>query len=152
MIVRYATSDDAHSIAENNVALAQESEGMKIDYETAFRGAKMLLKNRDMGFYVVAVDEGKVIGQAMVTYEWSDWRAKKIWWLQSIYVLPEYRERGVMKAIISKIKEMATQQGIPVLRLYVYEKNESAIKAYEAIGMKRADYIMYEMEVMQKTI
>jgi len=150
MIIRNASFEDVPFVAENNVKLAFESEGISIDYEIALKGAEMLIENESMGFYIVAVEDERIIGQIMVTYEWSDWRAKQIWWLQSIYVVPEYRRKGVMRAMVDKIKEMALRNDVPLLRLYVYEGNGNAMKTYEAMGMMKAPYLMYEMEVEQK--
>lgn len=93
MLIRFARIDDAEKIAKNNVALAIESEGAKIDYEITFEGVKEVIKDENKGFYIVAEENGEIIGQLMVTYEWSDWKAEMIWWLQSIYVKPEWRRK-----------------------------------------------------------
>jgi len=97
MQIRKASLDDAEKIAKNNVMLALESENMEIEYETTLEGIKTLIKNDEKGFYIVAEDGGSIIGQLMVTYEWSDWRGEDIWWLQSIYVNKEWRRKGVMR-------------------------------------------------------
>jgi len=65
--------------------------------------------------------------------------------LQSIYVRKEYRKKGVMKAIINEIIKMAKEKNVFMLRLYVYNKNKIAMKAYEKIGMQKAPYLMYEL-------
>ena len=83
----------------------------------------------------------------MITYEWSDWRAKQIWWLQSIYVRKEWRRKGVMKAMISEIKKMALSKNVIALRLYVHKENIKAKNAYEKIGMQKAPYDIYEMRL-----
>lgn len=146
MLIRLANKDDAKQIAENNILLAKETENMDICYKDAFEGAIKVIEDINKGFYIVAEEDG-IIGQLMVTYEWSDWRAKQIWWLQSIYVRKEYRKKGVMKMLIEKVKEMALKNNAIILRLYVYERNNSAIKAYERIGMRRMPYIIYEMKL-----
>lgn len=142
MIIRMASMDDAEKIARNNVLLALESENMRIEYETALEGVKTLIKNGEKGFYIVAEDKG-IIGQLMVTYEWSDWRGADIWWLQSIYVHKGWRKKGVMKKLVDKIKKMAEKNGVCELRLYVHEDNGNAIKAYEKIGMKKLPYYIF---------
>ncbi|KAA0005243.1 MAG: GNAT family N-acetyltransferase, partial [Thermoplasmata archaeon] len=93
MIVRDAEIDDAEWIAKNNVLLARESENANVEYETTLKGVKEVLKDKNKGFYLVAEKNNKIIGQLLVTYEWSEWRDKQIWWLQSIYVIPSERRR-----------------------------------------------------------
>lgn len=110
MLIRFARIDDAEKIAKNNVALAIESEGAKIDYEITFEGVKEVIKDENKGFYIVAEENGEIIGQLMVTYEWSDWKAEMIWWLQSIYVKPEWRRKGVMKAMLKKVLEIGRKK------------------------------------------
>lgn len=144
MLIRFARIDDAEKIARNNVALAIESEGTEIDYETTFEGVKEVIKDEGKGFYIVADENGEIIGQLMVTYEWSDWKAEMIWWLQSIYVKPEWRRKGVMRAMLKKVLEIGGKRGVKRFRLYVHEKNEGAKKAYERVGMKKAPYTIYE--------
>jgi len=145
MKIRVALPEDAEKLAANNVLLARESEGKNIQYETTLRGVREVIDDENKGFYIVAEENGEIIGQAMVTYEWSDWQGKQIWWLQSIYVSREYRKKGVMKAIINEIMKMAKGKNVFMLRLYVYKKNRNAIKAYEKIGMQKAPYFMYEL-------
>ncbi len=131
MKIRVALPEDAEKIAANNVLLARKSEGKSIQYETTLRGVEEVIDDENKGFYIVAEENGEIIGQTMVTYEWSDWRGKQIWWLQSIYVRKEYRKKGVMKAIINEIIKMAKEKNVFMLRLYVYKKNKIAMKAYE---------------------
>jgi len=76
MLIRKAISKDAEKIARNNVLLAKESENTDIEYEKTLEGVKSLINDEMKGFYLVAEENGEVIGQVMVTYEWSDWRAK----------------------------------------------------------------------------
>ncbi len=145
MKIRDALLKDAEQIAKNNVKLADESENLSISYEETFEGVKRIIENKSKGFYIVAEENKEIVGQIMITYEWSDWRAKDIWWLQSIYVRVEYRKREVMKALIEEVKKRALKENVSMLRLYVHEKNKDAMKAYEKVGMSKAPYIIYEM-------
>jgi len=147
MHIRFASLDDIKKLAENNVQLALESEGINIEYENTFKGVKEVIGDKSKGFYLVAEENEEIIGQLMVTYEWSDWRAKQIWWLQSIYVRKEWRRKGVMKALIEKVKNMAMKEGVAALRLYVHKENRNAIKAYEKVGMRKASYLIYETKL-----
>jgi len=138
---------DAEKIAEHNVLLAEESENVGISYDITLRGVREVISDMTRGFYLVAEEESAIIGQMMVTYEWSDWRNEQMWWLQSIYVDRAWRKRGVMRALLAQVREMAKEEGVALLKLYVHENNHAAMAAYEKSGMMRAPYVIYEMKV-----
>jgi len=147
MIIRKASLEDAEKIAKNNIMLALESESTEIEYETTLEGVKILIKNGERGFYMLAEDGGSIVGQLMVTYEWSDWRGADMWWLQSIYVDKKWRRKGVMKKLVEEIKKMAVEKNVHELRLYVHKNNENAMKAYEKIGMKKLPYYIFSEDL-----
>jgi len=146
MLLRMACMEDAEKIARNNIMLAMESENLRINYEDTLKGVRQIIKHREKGFYLVAEENNEIIGQVMVTYEWSDWRGMDIWWLQSIYVNKEWRREGIMKMLMEKIKKMAGNN-VFALRLYLHESNENAIEAYKKVGMKKMPYFIFSMEI-----
>ncbi|HDS59514.1 MAG TPA: GNAT family N-acetyltransferase [Thermoplasmatales archaeon] len=147
MHIRRGTREDASCIARHNRALAAESEGYTVDAATALEGVTALLDSPEKGFYLVAEEEGQVVGQLMVTFEWSDWRARDIWWLQSVYVQPAWRRRGVMRSLFDQARRLAARHHVPALRLYVHQSNRSAIEAYRRLGMEHLPYHMFSLPV-----
>jgi GNAT superfamily N-acetyltransferase len=143
MLVRDATLKDAAVIAKNNVLLAKESEGETLDRRTALSGAKALLSDEGKGFYIVAEEDGLIIGQTMITFEWSDWRDRPIWWLQSVYVDPSWRKKGVFKKLFDEVKRRAKKARVGLLRLYVHTSNKKAIDVYTKIGLSEEHYRIY---------
>lgn len=147
MIIRLADYYDAEQIANNNILLAKESENIKISNYTVLAGVKELLKDSLKGFYVVALEENEIIGQLMVTFEWSDWRNTNIWWLQSVYVKKDYRRKGIFKHLIKEIKKMAKKNNIQIIRLYVYNKNIAAKEVYKKVKMEKKSYEIFELSI-----
>ncbi len=143
MNIRFATIDDAETIAKNSILLAKESEGLKVTYDEALKGVKGILTDPIKGFYLVAEEDGNIVGELMITYEWSDWRGKYIWWIQSAYVDKIWRKKGIFKKLVDEIKKLAKEKNIDIIRLYVYNHNKNAMKVYEKIGMKKG-YTVYE--------
>ena len=80
----------------------------------------------------------------MLTREWSDWNNGWYWWIQSVYVMPEYRDQGIFRAMYTKVIEMAKEQNITQVRLYVDRHNTNAQKVYQKLGMEECHYLMYE--------
>ena len=95
--------------------------------------------------YLVAELNNKIVGQTMVTSEWSDWRNGVIWWMQSVYVNPDYRKRGVFQSILKHIENLAEKiPEVKALRLYVMDDNQIAQRVYQNLGMNNSNYLVYE--------
>lgn len=146
IIIRNGEEKDAGLIAEFNIAMAMETEGKQLDSEIVLSGVRNLLNNKEEGFYVVAELDGVVIASLMVTKEWSDWRDGVFWWVQSVYVRPEQRKRGVFRRLYEFVKDTAVASGdVCGLRLYVERDNTAAQETYVRLGMEETPYKMYEV-------
>lgn len=146
MRIREAQPDDAAVIAEYNIRLARETEGRELPAATLLAGVRALLEDPSKGLYFVAEEAGQVVGQVMITFEWSDWRNGMFWWLQSVYVREESRGQGVFRALFEHVRQLAGQQaGVCGLRLYVERENERAKAVYERQGMTNAGYEVFEV-------
>ena len=145
MQIRVATPTDAGVLVEFNAAMALETEGKELLPEVIGAGVRSLLQRESSGFYLVAEDGGRVVGSLLVTKEWSDWRNGDFWWIQSVYVRPEFRRRGVYKRLYRHIQEMAAKDpGVCGFRLYVERENSRAQTTYRALGMKETRYLVFE--------
>ena len=145
--IRRAIPDDARFIVESNIDMAFETEGMGLEEEVVGPGVAAVLANEALGFYLIAEIEGGHAGQLMVTFEWSDWRNGLWWWIQSVYVRPEFRRRGVYSALHRHVVEMARAAGGACgLRLYVEQENTVAQQVYQSLEMYPTRYHMYEVE------
>jgi GNAT superfamily N-acetyltransferase len=143
-VVRAARIDDLEALVEGNVALAEESEHVRLDADTLRQGIRALLESRAPGRYWVAELDGRVVGQLLITFEWSDWRNRMVWWIQSVYVSPEVRRRGVFRELFERAKREAQEAGAGGLRLYVDTANTRAQAVYAALGMNGDHYRVFE--------
>ena len=146
VIVRRAVSADLQTIVNFNLRLAAESEGVELDPERLRAGVTAQLGDSSRGFYLLAEADGRVVGQLALTFEWSDWRNSTFWWLQNVYVAPEHRRRGVFRALYARLIELARQQGVCGVRLYVEHNNDVAQAVYQDLGLSPAVYGMYETD------
>lgn len=144
MIIRVAEQKDAPDIAQHNMMLAAETEGWHPCFEDALKGTKELLDHREKGFYLVAEHDSELVGQIMVTVEWSDWRNKEIWWIHRIFVNQEWRHQGVFSQLLEELKTMAKQANVFVLRLYVITSNQKAISLYQYLGWDKAPFYIFQ--------
>ncbi|MBL0038725.1 MAG: GNAT family N-acetyltransferase [Nitrosomonadales bacterium] len=145
ILIRLAEMHDALAITEFNRAMALETEQKELIPEVISRGVDKLLNNPDLGFYVVAERDNEVIGSLMVTPEWSDWRNGLFWWIQSVYIKPNERRKGIYTKLYNFIRESANNNpSICGFRLYVEKTNIFAKNTYEALNMIETDYRIYE--------
>lgn len=144
--IRQAVADDAATIADFNQAMAWETEQKKLATETILAGVTALLRHPDRGFYIVATTETQVVACLMITFEWSDWRNGLFWWVQSVYVRPNYRRRGIYRRMYAFIQHLATNHSPEVcgFRLYVEQDNARAQTTYKALGMAQSPYLIFE--------
>lgn len=142
--IQIGTQADIKAIAQFQVDMALESEGTTLSIETVIPGVEAAIKDSNKATYVIAYLSGNPIASLMITKEWSDWTNKWYWWIQSVYVIPQYRGKGVYKAMYNKIKDMALQNGVTQIRLYVDKTNVNAQKVYQKLGMSECHYLMYE--------
>ena len=148
MNIRLAERDDIQALVGFNQAMAFETEGKTLEASVLTPGVAAVFEDANKGFYVVAEEDGSVVGGLLITYEWSDWRNKWFWWIQSVYVAPEFRGRSIYRAMYEFVKGLAEQRGgVCGFRLYVEKQNLHAQKVYEKLGMHETYYLAYEEEV-----
>ena len=149
--VRIARPEDAATIESFSAAMALETEGRRLDLDRLHLGTIALIENPARGFFIVAEqgqgDNCELLGQLMVTYEWSDWRNGAFWWVQSVYVDPAWRRRGVFRQLHQAVmQEARARTDVCGVRLYVDKDNPIAQTTYERLGLIRSAYQIYESD------
>jgi ribosomal protein S18 acetylase RimI-like enzyme len=146
--IRRAAVQDGEIIAAFNAAMARETEHLELEPARLRAGVAAVLSDESKGFYLVAEDgAGAVVGQLMITFEWSDWRNGVFWWIQSVYVAPEARGAGVYRRLYDEVKCAASAAGnVCGIRLYVERDNRRAQEVYVRQGMRATAYDMYEVD------
>ena len=125
--------------------MATETEGKTLDRCALEKGIAAVLAQPSRGFYLIAQHASVAVGCLLVTREWSDWRNGDWWWLQSVYVVPEARRRGVFRALHAVVDQRARAASEVIgFRLYVERENAEAQATYVALGMSRTGYRLYE--------
>jgi predicted GNAT family acetyltransferase len=145
MHVRGATLNDVESIVDFQLKMAAETEGVELNEPTVLKGVTAVIADNTKGQYYVTEINGKIIASLLTTYEWSDWRNGTILWIQSVYVLNEYRRKGVYRNMYSHIKQMVLEHvKLNGIRLYADKSNHAAHKTYQKLGMSPDHYVTFE--------
>lgn len=143
--IRLANKEDYEAIAAFQLKMALETENLKLDEATVRKGVQSVMHDPFKGKYFVGEENGKIISSLLITFEWSDWRNKWVLWIQSVYVLPEYRKQGIFNQMYQKVKEWAEQdEEVSGIRLYVDKTNQRAIEVYKRVGMNGEHYQLFE--------
>jgi ribosomal protein S18 acetylase RimI-like enzyme len=147
LAIRSATQADAPVVVEFNRRLAEETEGKTLDVAVLTTGVQAALADPAKARYFVAEEGGVVVGQMMITTEWSDWRNGWIWWIQSVYVRAEARRRGVFRTLYRHVYQMARgDPNVIGLRLYVEAENHAAQQTYRQLGMEQTGYLVFDRD------
>ena len=147
LLIRLGRPEDISRIRDFNQSMAKETEGKSLEDRVISQGVQRIIEEPIHGFYVVAENQGQIIGNLMVTREWSDWRNGQFWWIQSVYVVRGFRRRGVYREMYQFVRERASSsQEVCGFRLYVEKDNEVAQKTYRSLGMMETSYLIYEEE------
>ena len=151
LIIRAANLDDADSIITFSAAMALETENRRLDEARLREGTLSLLNAPSYGFFIVTElrdeEQRRLIGQLMITYEWSDWRNAVFWWIQSVYVATPWRRQGVFRRMHDVIVGQAkADPRVCGIRLYVEQDNRTAQTVYQRVGLSRSAYAVYEQD------
>lgn len=149
IMTRRARPADMEILVGFSAAMARETEGRELDLALLRKGTQAVFEDPARGFYIVAEAAGpadpRVVGQLMITFEWSDWRSANFWWIQSVYVAPEWRRQGVYRRMHEAVVEEAHQNPtVCGVRLYVERENAVAQAVYHRVGLTRSVYQVFE--------
>lgn len=144
--IRTAKFKELEVIADFQVRMAEETEGLRLNRENILRGVEAVFEDPGKGTYFVAIDhDEQVLACLLITPEWSEWRNGTVYWFQSVYVMQDYRGTGIFRQMYEHVKAIVEEdEDLVGLRLYVEKDNVKAQQVYEKLGMDGDHYKMYE--------
>jgi ribosomal protein S18 acetylase RimI-like enzyme len=143
--IRPGEPADAAAIVDFQLRMARETEALELDRTTLSRGVAAVFADPGKGAYWLAERGGLAVGCLLTTFEWSDWRDGVVLWIQSVYVVPEERGRGVYRALYERVRrQVEASETFKGIRLYVDKRNAAAQRVYERLGMTREHYDLFE--------
>ncbi|HVG02265.1 MAG TPA: GNAT family N-acetyltransferase [Nitrospira sp.] len=151
--VRPAIPEDLGILTEFSLAMAWETERRALDRSRLQLGIQSVIEQSERGLYFVAnlrqqeQADTVTVGQLLITYEWSDWRNAQFWWIQSVFVHPMWRRKGIYRRMHQTITDIAhTRADVCGIRLYVEANNRMAKHVYQRVGLVPSHYEVYEKD------
>lgn len=145
MNIREAKQEDCTLIVNFQILMAKETENIELQNEIVSEGVLAVLNDSSRGKYYITEINNKVVGSLLTTYEWSDWRNGTVLWIQSVYVLPEFRRKGVYRNMYSHVKRLVLDnKDLKGIRLYADKSNIAAHSTYQKLGMAQDHYVTFE--------
>jgi ribosomal protein S18 acetylase RimI-like enzyme len=147
--IREATHADLEAIVGFTLREADEAEGVELSDDMVRRGVRGGLEDPVLARYWVAeTPEGDVIAATSVVTEWSNFNGGHYWWIQSLYIVPECRGRGLVEMLLGHIAAAARAAGAVDLRLYAHQSNERAMRTYRRCGFTPAPYTIMSRQLV----
>src|SRR5580658_2479377 len=84
---------------------------------------------------LIAEEDGTPAGFALFFPIYSTWQGGSLY-LEDLFVYPEFRGRGIGKALLSRVARLAADRGCVRLQWAVLDWNQPAIDFYHSIGAK----------------
>lgn len=145
IIIRKSKPEEWPLIVGFQLLMAEETEGIQLDKNELTKGVLSVFEQPEKGCYFFATLNNTVVGMLMITYEWSDWRNKTIFWIQSVYIDRAYRRKGVYSKLYQHIRQLAAHDPqVGGIRLYVDKTNLLAKATYTQLGMNGQHYQVFE--------
>lgn len=142
LVIRPANGADVPTLTGFILEEAHEAEGRTLDPVVVARGLTAAVLEGAVEKYWVLErrDTGQLLGCMAVYAEWSDWYAAPYWWIQSFYIVPRARGRGLSRAMVDRLDEEGRSAGVVELRLYAHRNNKRALSAYRSAGFAAKEY------------
>ena len=137
--IREATLDDV-DVIYNFIRELAEYEKLLNEIEFSKDELKYsLFKENNFVSIIIGEYKKNPIGYALYYYNYSTFKAKAGIYLEDLYIIPEMRNRGYGRALLSYIANIVVINKLSRLEWSVLDWNTNAINLYKSIGSRSLD-------------
>ena len=105
-----------------------------------------LFGKRNYAEVIIAELNGKPVGQALFFHNFSTFMGKPGIYLEDLFVKPEYRGKGIGKALLNKLIEVAKERNCGRVEWAVLDWNKPAIDFYKSLGAEEmSGWLIYRL-------
>ena len=143
MNARQATESDVPSIFPLLQAFCQEYLAKTMDKSTAEAGISHIFSQPYLGRYYVCELEGQIISYSFAFFEWSDWRAGNMFYIESAYTVPEQRSKGAFRLIFKAMHDDALLENSAIR---VIANEGFPVESLTKLGLAESHYRVFEIK------
>jgi GNAT superfamily N-acetyltransferase len=85
---------------------------------------------------VLAELDGRAVGFALFFHNYSTWRGRSGLYLEDLFVVPEFRHRGIGRKLLTHLAGIAVERGCARMEWAVLDWNAPAIEFYRGLGAR----------------
>ncbi|MFC4559710.1 GNAT family N-acetyltransferase [Virgibacillus kekensis] len=130
---------------EKILALSPQAifEGTLGEAEPTIEKAKQLVEPllKKGSYYLISTENNVITGWILIGGSKDQFSDKALGFIYELFVIEEYRGKGISKQLIKIGVEQLKQEGYSEIRLSVFDGNQ-AIKIYESLGFKNRTITM----------
>ncbi|HET7040887.1 MAG TPA: GNAT family N-acetyltransferase [Gemmatimonadales bacterium] len=139
MTIRPATRGDVPLVLDLIRGLAEYEKLAHECVATEARLTETLFGARPQAEVLIASADGAAAGFALFFPNYSTFLARQGIYLEDLFVKPEFRGRGIGKALLARLAQLAVERGCGRLEWSVLDWNVDAIRFYQSLGAKAMD-------------
>ncbi|HYU63296.1 MAG TPA: GNAT family N-acetyltransferase [Verrucomicrobiae bacterium] len=121
----------------------------KLEHEVTMTEEKLtdfLFGERHYAETLIAEDEGQPLGFALFFHNFSTFLGQPGLYLEDLFVHPEHRSRGVGRALLHRLAQIAVDRGCGRMEWAVLNWNQDAIRFYARLGAKpNSEWTVYRL-------
>lgn len=145
--IRPAKATDTPLVLAFIRELAEYERLLDVCVATEERIAATLFVEGARAFCEIAEYDSEPAGFALWFYNYSTFRAKHGIYLEDLFVRPQFRGKGLGKALLVHLAQRALREGCARFEWAVLDWNEPSIAFYKALGAKpMSDWTGYRVE------
>lgn len=142
LIIETPMETDAPDLArlflEDMDALGIKSElSAQLEFSQSVIQAARAEHARCLCWGVRLAEGGPLVGMILVNFTWSPKFAARSLWIESLYVTPSARRRGIGRVLVEQLLDWAQEQGVGGVDIEAYRGNTPASVLYRTLGFRR---------------
>ncbi len=147
--VRTCRSDDKDTLIFMISSLYNEDSSIASMNATKIgKTINVLMNDPNKGAIIILEHKFRIIGYAIIINYWSNEFGGNISFIDELFILPEYRRKGIASAFIVQLFKKRINNSV-AFQLEVTPKNSSALRLYKRLGFKpvQNSYYRYIFEI-----
>lgn len=144
MIRKYEVSDRQHVLAMMKKFYSSSAVAHGIPEKNMLATLDEVQKPSPYADIYILESDGRTAGYALTAYTFSNEAGGRVVWIEEVFILPEFRGKGLGGEFLRYVKENFGD--FARIRLEVEESNDGAVRLYRREGFEPLGYMQYVID------